>query len=110
MGGLTFLEYVKELPKGKREAKGATKGGYATSQKKPAAPAATANGSSDAAAVESTTRGLPAATGVEEAKGGAAGGGGGSEADAIADKITAKVWQDARSVGVVAGCCGCCGP
>ncbi|CAN0417467.1 unnamed protein product, partial [Ectocarpus fasciculatus] len=33
MGGITFLDYVKELPKGKREAKGATKGGYATSQK-----------------------------------------------------------------------------
>ena len=88
MGGLTFLDYVKELPKGKREAKGATKGGYATAAapKKPAAApaaaaAATPNG---AAAVESTARALP---GVEETKGG----GGGSEADAIGDKIAAKV-------------------
>lgn len=92
MGGITFLDYVKELPKGKREAKGATKGGYTTAPKKPAAaaPAAAAaaaaattpNGA--AAAVESTARALP---GVEETKGG----GGGSEADAIGAKITAKV-------------------
>lgn len=92
MGGITFLDYVKELPKGKREAKGATKGGYATSapaQKKPvvangaAAPAA-AEAAAAAPAVESTARGLP---GVEESKGGE----GGSEADAIGDKIAAKV-------------------
>lgn len=89
MGGITFLDYVKELPKGKREAKGATKGGYATAQKKPVAAAAataaatTPNG---AAAAESTARALP---GAEETKGG--GGGGDSEADAIGDKITAKV-------------------
>ncbi len=92
MGGITFLDYVKELPKGKREAKGATKGGYATSapaQKKPAAangavaPAAAAAAPAPAPAVESTARGL---SGVEESKGG-----GGSEADAIGDKIAAKV-------------------
>lgn len=83
MGGITFLDYVKELPKGKREAKGATKGGYATTpQKKPAAAKA-----APAAALESSARGL--AAGVEETKGG--GGSGDSEADAIADKITSKV-------------------
>eukprot|EP00752_Nemacystus_decipiens_P011622 g10317.t1 len=86
MGGITFLDYVKELPKGKREAKGATKGGYATSQKKPAAaaaaPAAAAAVPNGAVAAESTARGLP---GVEETKGE-----GGSEADAIGDKIAAK--------------------
>ncbi|CAM9322056.1 unnamed protein product [Pylaiella littoralis] len=82
MGGITFLDYVKELPKGKREAKGATKGGYATTpQKKPAAAKA-----APAAALESSARGL--AAGVEETKGG--GGSGDSEADAIADKITSK--------------------
>lgn len=86
MGGLTFLDYVKELPKGKREAKGATKGGYATAAapKKPAAAHAAAATPNGAAAVESTARALP---GVEETKGG----GGGSEADAIGDKIAAKV-------------------
>lgn len=95
MGGITFLDYVKELPKGKREAKGATKGGFATSTNKPAsaptpppAPAA-ANGG----AAESSARGLP---GVEEAKGG-------SEADAIADKITAMV-REPKSLVLVVVC------
>lgn len=97
MGGITFLDYVKELPKGKREAKGATKGGYAaaTTKKPAAAPAATAAAPAPAAAAAAggvtsangsgaTARGLPEASqaGV---------GGGGSEADLIGEKIAAKV-------------------
>ena len=50
MGGITFLDYVKELPKGKREAKGATKGGYASTAKKPVAPTTTAVAPSPTAA------------------------------------------------------------
>ena len=86
MGGITFLDYVKELPKGKREAKGATRGGYATSTKKPAAAkpvAAETAANGDGA----TPRGLPEAS--QATAGGA--GGGGSEADLIGAKIDAKV-------------------
>ena len=97
MGGITFLDYVKELPKGKREAKGATKGGYASTTKKPAAPSSTAAAPAPAAATPapgvasangsgSTARGLP-----EASEAGAGGGGGGSEADLIGEKIAAKV-------------------
>lgn len=47
MGGITFLDYVKELPKGKKEAKGSSKGGYSTGA--PAAKAVpAANGGSAA--------------------------------------------------------------
>ena len=88
MGGITFLDYVKELPKAKREAKGSTKGGYATNAttkksapKKatlpPKAPPASAGG----AAPESTSRGLPEV-------------GGGSEIDSIEKQILAKVSTD----------------
>eukprot|EP00904_Undaria_pinnatifida_P011963 jgi/Undpi1/7898/HiC_scaffold_24.g10370.m1 len=85
MGGITFLDYVKELPKGKREAKGATRGGYATSTKKPAAAkpvAAETAANGDGA----TPRGLPEAS--QATAGGA--GGEGSEADLIGAKIDAK--------------------
>lgn len=92
MGGITFLDYVKELPKGKREAKGATKGGYATAPKKavdetkssPAAGTATARSLAPASAngvnpvAESRTRAIPES-------------GAGVEAGAIAEKIVAKV-------------------
>lgn len=117
MGGITFLDYVKELPKGKREAKGATKGGYATKQKAPVA----AKTAAPAAAVGSSARALPGG-GVEEAKGGGGGGGrGGSgdpEADAIADKIASKVMLEYCTtvlyrVNLAHVCkyisvCGCC--
>lgn len=82
MGGITFLDYVKDLPKGKKEAKGATKGGYATGSAaaKPAAqPVATANGEAPAPVIESTSRELPAAAaGVDEEQ-------------VLAQKIAAKV-------------------
>lgn len=86
MGGITFIDYVKELPKGKREAKGATKGGYATTAaKKPAAAKPAANGAASA------PRGLP------EASTAAAGGGGaGGEVDVIAEKIVAKVREEEK--------------
>lgn len=83
MGGITFLDYVKELPKGKRETKGATRGGYAADPKKAAvpapapAPAATANADG---ATTSSARGLPV---VAEAEA--------SATDVVAAKIVAKV-------------------
>lgn len=60
MGGITFLEYVKDLPKGKREAKSSSKGGKA----KNAAPVPVtvpvvgANGAA-AQEADSSSRALP---------------------------------------------------
>lgn len=91
MGGITFLDYVKELPKGKRETKGATRGGYAADPKKAAAPApapaaAAATANADGATT-SSARGLPVVAEAET-----------SATDVVAAKIVAKVGE--RVLGV----------
>lgn len=110
MGGITFLDYVKELPKGKREAKGATKGGYATKQKTPTGAKAAAAAEAPAAKAGSSARALPGAGGggAEESKGGDGGGGGSGdpEADAIADKIASKVRLAHRLPCITSSCTG----
>lgn len=66
MGGITFLDYVKDLPKGKREAKISSKSGQAKAAPPAAAPSqppaepSAANGT-PAPESASTSRALPEA-------------------------------------------------